>query len=353
MFWLQTSILRTVFFIAVAVVCSAAPSFALIPFDDEYESPATLAMQFKKTPASWTSAKFGYFDGLITNNQTDVKHYDKRIGIGGGIGAEIPTGPNISFRLDLHGESVIRRQIDNASPETYIDERYVYVRPVADLTYITPAGLEIFGGASWSFFPAYSQKIESAYDSTSVKYGTTSILAPHVGVTRRGGIGAGGLYYQFGTQEKRGVTKTASDGTVLNISQTIHEPSTLGVFAMFNGLGAVWSADLAAVSEGDGGERTENGNTMRDDYLRLSIASTWNANTKVGLSYRSASYAKSAYMDLDSIPITALRVMWLWGAGVYSGVTAAYGRDRQSIPEVNARYDVNALSVMTGVSSAF
>jgi hypothetical protein len=234
-----------------------------------------------------------------------------------------------------------------------MDERSVRARPTVDVTYITPAGLEIFGGASWTISPKYTQKVDSAMDSTSIRYGTMSILAPHLGVTRRGGFGAGGLYYQFGKQDSRSVTKTTSDGSELNLSQNVQEPSILGVFAMFNGLGGVWSADLAAVSEGEGGERTENGNTVRDDYLRLSLASTWNNNLKVGLNYRSASYAKSAYMDLDSIPLTAVKVNWVWGAGVYSGVMAAYGRDKQSIPEVNANYQVNALSLVSGVASAF
>lgn len=341
---------------SVAVLMCTSNAFALFQFDDDYQSPATLALQFKKTQMSWADTRLGYFDGLITNNQTEIKHYDRRMAVGFGAGIELPTASNVSFRFDVRGESVLRRQLDNAQPETYIDERYVYVKPTTDLTYITPAGLELFVGASWTVVPAYSQKIDSQYDSTTVKYGSTSILAPHVGLTRRGGSGAGGLYYQFGKQEKRSVQKSASDGTVLDISQEIQEPSTLGVFASFAGTGVVWTFDLAAVSEGEGGDRTESGNTMRDDNLRLSVSSLWSGSLKAGLSHRTARYAKSAYMDLDSIPITSGKILWLWtgaNAGLYSGVVAAYGRDKQSIPEVNARYEVNAISLTTGVTGAF
>ena len=339
---------------SVALAMLYAPAcFALIPFDDDYQTPATFALRFKKAPASWVDVKLGYFDGAITNNQTDTKHYDRRIGVGSGVGVELPTTSNVSFRLDMRAESIIRRQIDSGTPETFMDERQIRARPTADITYITPAGLEIFGGVSWTLSPKYTQKVDSGVGSASINYGTMSTLSPHVGVTRRGGFGAAGLYYQFGKQESRSLTKTASDGSELELSQAVQEPSTLGVFAMFNGLGGTWTADLAAVSEGEGGDRTENGNTVRDDYLRLSIASTWNNSLKFGLNYRSASYAKSAYMDLDSIPITAAKVSWVWGSGVYSGVMAAYGRDKQSIPEVNARYQVNALSLTSGVASAF
>lgn len=339
-------------FVAAAVVCPT-PALSLVPFDDDYQTPAVFALNFKKAPDSWMNMKLGYFDGLITNNQTDTKHYDRRIGTGIGIGFELPTAPNLSFRLDLRAESILRRQVDNATPETYIDEHSVYARPTADLTYITPAGLELIGGASMALWPTYSQKVDSSSDSTSIRYSSVYVLSPHIAITRRGGVGAGGLYYQFGKNESRNVTKSASDGTQLEVVQTVQEPSMLGVYAMFNGGNAVWTADLASVSEGDGAERTVNGSAMRDDYLRLSLASTWNKNFKIGLNYRSASYAKSTYMDLDSIPISALKISWLWGAGAYSGVMAAYGRDKQSIPEMNARYQVNALSFTSGVASVF
>lgn len=331
----------------------APATFALIVFDDEYQTPATLALRFKKTTASWVDVTCGYFDGTIASNQSDAKHYDRRIGFGSGLGVELPTASNLSFRLDMRAESIIRRQVESGSPETFIDERSIHARPTLDLTYVTPAGLELFVGASWFLIPAYTQKVDSSVGATSIRYGSSSILSPHIGVTRRGGIGAAGLYYQFGKQVSRSVSKSTSDGTALDLKQDVQEPSTLGVFAMFAGLGGMWTADLAAVSESEGGDRTESGNTVRDDYLRLSLASTWNNNLKLGLNYRSASYAKSAYMDLDSIPITAAKVTWLWGAGVYSGVMAAYGRDKQSIPEINARYQVNALSLTSGVASAF
>ena len=342
--------------IAWQLSCGCSTAFALFPFDDESATPALQALRYKKASAEWSSERFGFFDGLITNDQTESKHYDRRVGFAGGFGFEQQVLPNLGLRLDLKGEAVMRRQLDSAAPETVTDEKYLFARPMADATYITSAGLEIFVGAVWSFFPAYTQKIESAYVSATTKYGSGNLFAPHFGVTRRGGFGSGGFYYVMGRERNRSVTKSASDGTSVEVTSAVSEPTTAAIFAQFSAASALFTTEVAAVSAGEGGQRTDNGNTTADDYLRISLNSVWSNAYRVGLNYQSARYSKSMYMDLDSIPILATQVLWVSGgagSAAHAGFIYAYGRDRQSIPEVNARYKVDALSVVAGVTNGF
>ncbi|MCX6127071.1 MAG: hypothetical protein NTV34_20300 [Proteobacteria bacterium] len=337
---------------ALLLCLSASSSFALYQGDDQFRSPAVRAMSFQKTAAFWVDQRFGIFDGLISNDQTESKRFDRRLAYGLGAGFERPLIANLSLRLDGRGESVKRRQLDNAAPETSLNESYVTFRPSAALTYVTPAGLEIYGGAVWNVLPGYTQTIRSSTDKATVKFQTVQFMAPQLGVTRRGGFGVGGLYYQFGREQSRSVTKFASDGTKLEMSETKQEPTTLGVYAQVPGMGALWAIEGAAVSEGEGGERTESGSPIRDDHLELGIKSLWPAGISFGLRHHTARYAKSAYMDLDSIPISSVQVLWATtgqGMNIHFGGIGAMGRDKQSIPEINARYEVNAFSFLGGL----
>lgn len=340
----------------IAVSASSERALAVFYGDDPMSSPGTLAIKFKKTNAYWYGQRFGLFDGLISNDQTESKRIDRRLSIGAGAGVEKPFSANLSVRLDLRGEAVTRKQLDNASPETTTTETYMQARPSAAVTYITPAGLEIYGGGVGNLLPAYTRVVKSSSDTTTIKYGSAQFFAPYVGLTRRGGFGAGGIYYLFGKEKDRSIEKKAADGTVLNQFETKQEPTTLGVYSLFSGVGAEWQINGAAVSEGEGGERTDMGSPVRDDHLELSVSAQWATGVRVGAGHSTARYAKSAYMDLDTIPMTSLSLMWFTapdGSGLHLGVIGGIGRDKQSIPEINARLEVNAVSVVGGVYGSF
>lgn len=337
----------------LCTILCAQDAYALFPGDDEMKSPGARALKFQKAPALWFDQRAGVFDGVIVNHQTESKHYDRRLGLGFGAGFENPLSPNFSFRLDLRGEAVKRRVSDLGVPETVSDESYLNLRPIASATYVTPAGLEIYAGALWTILPGYKRTTRFGSDDAKVNYASTQFLTPHVGVTRRGGIGAVGLFYQFGKEQKRSVTKTTSDGSSLDMSETKQEPTMLGLYGQFNAANAQWVLEGAAVSEGEGGERTESGDTLRDDHLEIAITGVWQSSIKAGLGYQTARYSKSAYMDLDSVPFVTGKLLWIsegQGLNMQLGCVGAVGRDKQSIPEMNARYEVNAFSVVGGIS---
>lgn len=334
----------------------SAVAFSLHAGDDEFRSPAARAVRFQKTQAYWIDQRYGLFDGLVSNDQTSSRRYDRRLGVGLGAGVEQPLSPIFSLRLDLRSEVVKRRQVDAATPETTLDETYAVLRPLVAATYVTPAGLEIFGGVIWTVLPGYTRVIEASSDTTTQQYKTTHFATPHVGITRRGGLGAGGVYYQFGREQNRTVVKKAADGSILEMSETKQEPTTLGFFAAFLAAGGAWNVEVSAVSESEGGERTESGTSINDDHLELAVRSLWLNTWRTGLFYQTARYAKSAYMSLDSIPMAGAEVLWISDAGgqkIHFGCVGAFGRDKQSIPEMNARYEVNAVSVLGGIQSGF
>ena len=74
---------------------------------------------------------------------------------------------------------------------------------------------------------------------------------------------------------------------------------------------------------------------------------------KAEIAHQTASYAKSSYMTLDNIPVTSLRIVAGDAAtGMWTGLTYIYGRDRQSIPEINADFKIDSFVLLTGVNRA-
>jgi hypothetical protein len=342
--------------VVVASLCAGLVNSSAWAFDDGNESVAKQAILFRKTQAFWLDQRFRMFDGFVTNDQTNGRRIDRRMIYLAGVGLERPLGSQLSVRVDARGDVMTRRQIDALSPEVVTDERVVTARPSAAVTYITPAGLEIFGGARMIASPAYTQSVDSSAGKTKIRRGKSSLLSPHVGLTRRLASGAGGFYYQFGEETDRSVTKSVSDGSSLEMTEVVHEPTTLGVFGQFSAGLTDWTVEGVAVSAGEGGERTDSGMTIRDDYMRISGMGVFVKSYKAGLGYQTAKYSKSAYMDLDSIPYVMAQAGYLSdqaGNIIEGGVQMLLGRDKQSIPEINARYEVNVITLILGVSGAF
>jgi hypothetical protein len=277
----------------------------------------------------------------------------RRVAGGGAFGFEQPWSGNLSLRLDLRGEAVRRRQRMGAEPETIIDESYMVGRPNGDVTYITPAGLELFAGGMYVVYPAHTQKMDAATLDSETKYSQGLLFVPRFGLTRRGGFGSGGIYYSQGRETHRTITKSVGDGNDLTFDEIIYEPTTAALFAEFNASGLLWNLEVAAISGSEGGLRAANGVTMNDDHIRAQVGFAWAGWLKAQLAHQTAGYAKSAYMSLDNIPLSSARLVAGDAAtGMWTGVAYLYGRDRQSIPELNAIYKVDGLVVLTGVNRA-
>jgi hypothetical protein len=331
---------------------NAQLGLAVTQLDDD-ANPGLHALRFKKAQATWTGIKAVAYDGSIVDHQAESKTYDRRVAAGGAFGFEQPMSPNLSVRLDLRAENISRRVRAAVFPETYIEDQYLLARPSADLTYLTPQSLEIFAGATYAYTPAHTQKIESSSLNAEQQYGTTAMMVPHFGLTRRMAAATGGVYYVSGREGSRDVTKVVGDGQVLSFSEPVNEPSTVGLFGEFPAYGFLLNFDAAAISASEGGLQTASGSTMSDDYMRLKLGLVWNGFLKAEIAHKTAAYSKSAYMGLDTIPLSSMKlVLGDAASGFWTGVNYVFGRDKQSIPEMNAEYKVDSFVVLLGVNRA-
>ena len=195
--------------------------------------------------------------------------------------------------------------------------------------------------------------MDAASVDAKIKYSSSALLTPRFGFTRRGGVASGGAYYVVGAEGSRKVTKSVGDGNDLKFDESLYEPTTAALFAQFSGGVMQWNLEVASISGSEGGLRAASGQTMSDDHLRLQFGGVWAGVINAQIAHQTASYSKSAYMSLENIPMSSIRVgagdasTGMWAGGVYF-----FGRDRQSIPEFNAKYKVDGFVILTGVNHA-
>jgi hypothetical protein len=346
---------KAIFVFALIAVLWADQSLANIGYSD-FEMVGRSPLLFKKIRTFGLRQDVGFFEGTIVNDQTSGKRVDRRFFTRIASDAEIPILANMSVRGSIVGIATVRRQVDQFTPEIVSDEKQIVLNSNLAATYVTPAGLEVYGGIRAWLNPKYSQEVDSLGATTSIRRPSARLVAQHLGLTRRFGSGAGGFYYQFGKEETREVTKVTSGIEDVVVSETLHAPTTLAMYGKFQTGSTQWTLEAASLSSGEGGERTETGSTIRDDFLKLYGEGVFDSFYQLGIGYQTAKYSKSAYIDLDSVPL------WILKGAIVQGTSPSFtflaaelivGRDKQSIPEINARYESTQLTISLGVNLVF
>ena len=134
----------------------------------------------------------------------------------------------------------------------------------------------------------------------------------------------------------------------------------MGVFGEFLVKKITMDFELAAVQAGEGGERSEQGNAVREDYLMARLGSVYPIkgafSMKLGLTHQTLSYSSNAFMNVDTVPFSSAKLLAYYGnpkSNLYAGFVYGFGSDGQSIPEFNAKYDVKAYGVTMGFFKPF
>ena len=103
----------------------------------------------------------------------------------------------------------------------------------------------------------------------------------------------------------RAVIKTNDrDATTLSLEDRIHDPTTLGIFgsstmSFFDVFG-----EFAAVSAGEGGNKTDDGASVEEDYFRLTVGGimpTGLFDLKATYIFKTLSYADNRNVSLTNI----------------------------------------------------
>ncbi len=316
-------------------------------------SPGKMALAYEKTSHFWLRFDLGLFDGSITTQPSESKAVDRRIEQLTVFGAEQAINPRIGLRFNFLSETSQIRKSESKSQSQIADTRTIKLTPSIDATFITDAGLEVFVGLAMPIYPVQKTVISAPDGTSNLTFGSASMVTPRAGFTRQGGGWAGALYYSTGRETTRDIARSDSNGNVLDSSDNVYQAPVIGVCGEVRGA-ASFDFEIDSVQEGGGGQKTETGNNVRSDYIKIFLGSTVKmepASIKFGLAHQTLSYSDSSYISIDSIPTSSGRVLLILNEAknyFFLGGILGYGQDRQSLPEINAAYKMVAFSATTG-----
>ncbi len=353
--WKRARSLRLCLEGAALLLLLAQPSAYGFPTQHE-TGPASQALNWRRGTNVWGRYDFALVDAKIKTSPPDTTTLDRRIENFLMLGGEKALNPKVGLRLNMQVEQVRRRQGEETPPIRWVDTTVSQISPSFDATFVTHAGLEIFGGTLLQVIPSHKQTIDSDSIDGSTTWSSSTLQVPRFGVVRRGSGWSGGFYWIVGRETQRSFTKTASDGSSLRGEDIVHVPSQLGLFGEIVWRGIATEFEMAAVQAGEGGNRTESGATVRDDHLLVRVESqgavAGSLGVRGGLTHQTLSYSANEFMGLDTIPVTSMRLLATLKMGKAQsdlGLIYGTGRDGQSIPEYNASYAMKAWAVTTGL----
>lgn len=344
--------------LAFASYLASAGSVAAFPTQDD-QTPGTMANQFKKRRNVWMRVDMGVLDGKVTTSPPDSTTIDRRIESYANFGGEGMLGSRFGARLNVKAESVRRRTSAHEADAPVMDETGATYTPSFDLTFVTDKGLEIFGGVEAKAFGETIREEESSNGTSKSTLSPVNVVGRRFGVTRRAGVWSGGFFYVAGAEKGRGVRIEAFDGSVNETTEVAFVPSRVGVFGEI-AAGALWDFELNFVQARGMGPRDENGITAYTDYFEARFGNVVMLGSgfglKTSLAHKTLSYASNSFVTLETIPMTSCKVLALFGdaqSHLYAGIIAGQGRDGQSLPEFNAKYEILGYAATLGFFSPF
>lgn len=332
------------------------PSLSLaFPMQDD-QTAGSMANDSRKRNNYWHRVDLGLFDGKIKTSPPDSFRYERRLEVLANVGVDRFITSRFAARLNVKGEYSRMRLSDDSQPPTIIDHTRTVYRPSFDLTFVTDKGLELFGGVVAEIEPENKLVSETPNGESSTKYGGSSMFARRFGLVRRAGAWSGGFYYQLDTVGERTVEQTAFDGTSLASDEALFMPSRMGIFGAFSAYSLVWDFELGFVQARGAGPKDDTGNTAYTDNFEAKAGSFYPIGSgfglKMGVNHKTQSYANSAYINLDTIPATAIKAVLTFGtvdSHNFLGVIYGFGSDGQSLPEFNSSYEYKAVAITSGV----
>jgi hypothetical protein len=326
---------------------------ALEVFD--IESPGSEALRGGRANTFSARSDSVYIEGSITTYPPSSVKLDKRYWQRLKIGGDSHFGSNLGVRYYLDVRQNMQVESEEDEPRSVNELEYVRAFPSLDLLFITSGGLEVFAGYRGLYYGPYEKTTTSASSSSQAQFSSVAARAPRFGFVKRAAGWSGGFYFMPGIEQTRDVSITASDGSGIVSSDKVHAPTQMGVFADFSSFGFNHQFEFSALQAGEGGTQTDNNNNTSEDYFRVKYGLDFNIGF-TGLNFTAIhkrfSYARNESVSLEQISMTGYHVKWVIGSPdnhLFLGSIIASGKERQSIEEFNADYEIKAVGVSTGL----
>ncbi len=339
--------------VVALVMCYPADAFSLEVFD--VETPGSEALRGGRSNTFSLRSDSVYIEGSIKTYPPDAVKYDKRLWQRIKVGGDQHFTPTLGLRFYLDARSTIKVEEEDQEPKSVNEMTYNRAFPSIDLLFLTSGGLEVFAGYRGIYYQNFDKTTTSALSSSTATFGASLIRGTRFGFVKRAAGWAGGFYFMPGVEQAREVEIVASDGSSVQTTDKVHAPTQMGVFADFSSFGFNHQFEFTAVQAGEGGTQTDAGNNTEEDYFRMRYGLDFNIGF-TGLNFTAVhkrfSYSRNESVTLDQISMTGYHVKWVLGTPdnhLFVGSILASGKERQSIDEFNADYEVKAVGVSGGL----
>lgn len=354
---MKKNFIVTLLFTAVVSTSLQAETFDAL----RYETIGIDALSYKKRSDFSAVTNTVMVDAEIDSLGTQSVTYDRTLFNQSRVGGNYVLSSKLGVRYFLQAQLAMRVQEGKEEPREITREQWTEGRPRIELTMLGENGIELFAGASYFIISGYERNTVSSTVETSWRFDPVTMPIPHVGIVKRAAAFEGGFIYKLGAEKSRKLSKRTTGLTdeSFEFSDKVHEPSEMGLFAAMN-LGFHRAVmEFTAVSAGEGGTLTDNGDSVAEDYMRLRLEMmmpNFTIPMNVALIHRTLSYADNRNVTVDMIPMTAVHWRFVFGTleqNMHLGLILGYGYDKQSIPEFNANYKVGAYGLSAGLVHSF
>lgn len=344
-------------FCASLLASGSAQAFTYeVLFEDTIGRDAVI---FGRTPGFHAVAKSVLLDGSVKTSGTDTRSYDRILVNYAKYMQQFAIGGNASLRLSLPALVNYRKEEGEQVPSIVTESTWLEAKPKVEFVYATQNALDIVLGVDGYYVSSFEAKSESAFFTATDKFEAASTSYGHLAVVKHGGNFDGGFSFKTAAEKKRNVTKSTSiDESSFVVEDRVYDPTTISIFMRTRlGLGLVYG-EFSAIEASGGGNRTDRGATVKEDYFRVQVAGFFPLGPfgfESSLIYKSLSYADNRNISMDTIPMLGLQLKLSANIGVpvFAGLIGVRGTDGQSIPEFNAQYKLFGFGGIAGIQSNF
>jgi hypothetical protein len=326
-------------------------------FEDSIGRDAVL---FGRTQGFQSLAKVVLLDGQVKTSGTDTTSYDRTLVNYAKFMQQFAIGSQASIRISLPAMLGYQKQEGEQIPRKVTEATWVEAKPKMEFVYATQNALDIILGVDAYYVGEHEAKTESAFFTASNQFESATTTYGHLAVLKHGGNFDGGFSFKAAAEKNRNVTKSTSiDESTFVVEDRIYDPATIAIFMRTSlSFGQIFG-EFAAVEASGGGNRTDRGATVKEDYFRMQLAGFFSLSSALGLEstliYKSLAYADNRNISMDTIPMLGLQLKLSTNIGmpIFAGLIGVTGSDGQSIPEFNAQYKLFGIGGIAGIQSNF
>ncbi|MCX6128446.1 MAG: hypothetical protein NTX25_05195 [Proteobacteria bacterium] len=294
------------------------------------------AVQIGRLACTRIDTKAILLDGQVETSGTETINYDRSVFSYLQIMQQIALGTSAALRTTLPLLLTYDKQEGGQSPRQISESSWLESKPKIELIYATQNALDLILGLDFYYISAHKYETQATNFTAQVSF-------------------------KLSGEKSREITKSTSQAdSVYVVEDRVYDPTTISIFGQGHlGVSQVYM-EFSAIEASGGGNRTDRGATIKEDYFRTQLTGMFPLGGKdllleSSLIYKSLSYADSRNVSFDTIPMVGFHLKLHLNPGVplYAGIVGLRGSDRQSIPEFNANYKLFGIGAVAGTQFSF